>query len=444
MVRESVPEGYKETEVGVIPEDWEVRKLGEFGKFKNGINKSKEDFGFGFPFVNLMNVFGEMGISCDDTLELVSSSNYERKLYNLKKGDVLFVRSSVKPEGVGLTVLIEDDLKDTVYSGFLIRFRDDNYLEEQYKKYVFYNKRFRKEIINSSTVSANTNINQINLKEILIAYPSSKKEQKAIAGVLSDVDELIASMEKLIDKKEKIKQGTMQLLLTGKKRLPGFTGDGICMVRESVPEGYKKTEVGVIPEDWEVGKIGEQELASIDSENLSANTDPLYSFKYISLEDVEQGVLTGFSEMKFMNSPSRARRRIRKGDVLLSTVRPNLKSHFLVNIDFNDLVCSTGFSVIRCNEKQLLSLYLYYHLFYRIIEKQINTLLTGSNYPAINSKNVKSLLFPLPPLPEQQAIAQILSDMDAEIESLQKKRDKYKLIKEGMMDKLLTGKVRLI
>src|SRR5262245_24314385 len=118
--------GYKQTEVGVIPEDWMVQSLGELGHFKNGINKAAEDFGHGFPFINLMDVFGVSKVTASTVaLGLVNSTEAERKMYELKGGDVLFVRSSVKPEGVGLTALIPLDLPNTVFSGFLIRFRDN-------------------------------------------------------------------------------------------------------------------------------------------------------------------------------------------------------------------------------------------------------------------------------------------------------------------------------
>jgi type I restriction enzyme S subunit len=113
--------GYKQTDVGVIPEDWEVKSLGELGHFKNGINKGKQDFGHGFPFVNLMDVFGVPKVSAEANFGLVNSSVAERNLYELRGGDVLFVRSSVKPEGVGLTTLIPEDFPDTVFGGFLIR-----------------------------------------------------------------------------------------------------------------------------------------------------------------------------------------------------------------------------------------------------------------------------------------------------------------------------------
>jgi len=199
--------------------DWEEKKLGEIGEFKNGINKAKEDFGFGQPFVNLLDVFGVPQLFLNSKLGLINSSISERNMYNLLKGDVLFVRSSVKPEGVGLTSLVATNLKDTVYSGFLIRFRDHGKLDFGYKIHCFNEEMFRKNVVNNSTVSANTNINQNSLKELLIKIPPTQEEQRAIAQVLSDMDNEITSLEQKGDKYKSIKQGMMQELLTGKTRL---------------------------------------------------------------------------------------------------------------------------------------------------------------------------------------------------------------------------------
>ncbi|MCX6583346.1 MAG: restriction endonuclease subunit S [Candidatus Aminicenantes bacterium] len=214
------------------------------------------------------------------------------------------------------------------------------------------------------------------------------------------------------------------------------------MVNEtSIPAGYKKTEVGVIPEKWETKKLGE--IAEINTDNLMNNTNANYSFTYVSLEDVQQGLLKNSTKCVFDSAPSRARRKVQKSDVLLGTVRPNLKSHLFIKNDVKDFICSTGFAVIRSNKNEVKAEYIYYHLFGYIIERQINTLLIGSNYPAINCKEIKSLTIPLPPLPEQEAIASGLSDVDALITALDRLIVKKRNIKQGAMQQLLTGQKRL-
>jgi len=211
--------GYKQTEIGVIPEDWNAVPLSDLGQFKNGLNKGKEAFGHGSPFVNLMDVFGVSCIWSIDTLGLVDSNTVEQQTYDLRAGDVIFIRSSVKPSGVGLTAVIEINLPNTVYSGFLIRFRDDGMLDSGFKRHCFYEEGFRKRVIAASSVSANTNINQNNLNRLLLPVPSTKAEQEAIANILSVMDAEIIALETKLTKARHIKQGMMQKLLTGRIRL---------------------------------------------------------------------------------------------------------------------------------------------------------------------------------------------------------------------------------
>jgi type I restriction enzyme, S subunit len=214
-----IKSGYKQTETGAIPVDWEVRALGEIGIFKNGINKDRTAFGHGSPFVNLLDVFGAASISSIDHLGLIASTSFEQNTYDLRRGDVIFIRSSVKPSGVGLTVVVDNYLAGTIYSGFLIRFRDGGFIDAKFKKHCFYEEGFRQRIIGASSVSANTNINQDSLKRVPIILPPMKAEQKAIAEILSDMDADIAALETKLTKARQLKQGMMQELLIGRIRL---------------------------------------------------------------------------------------------------------------------------------------------------------------------------------------------------------------------------------
>ncbi len=199
-------------------EGWIEVELGSIGNFKNGINKSKEDFGFGFPFVNLMDVFGKPMIKGTEVFDLINSNDVERNLYNLKKGDVLFIRSSVKPSGVGLTSVVLNDLQNMVFSGFLIRFRENIGLDIEFKKHCFFNEKFRNELIANSSVSANTNINQDALRKLKLNVPPIA-EQTRIAEILSDMDNEIEQLQQKQSKYKLAKQGMTQQLLTGKIRL---------------------------------------------------------------------------------------------------------------------------------------------------------------------------------------------------------------------------------
>jgi len=206
--------------------------------------------------------------------------------------------------------------------------------------------------------------------------------------------------------------------------------------------GYKQSEVGLIPSDWDLCLVSE--LTNVDPENLSASTDPNFSFNYISLEQVDFGNLIGTSREVFRTAPSRARRVVRHDDVLMSTVRPNLKAHLHFRSQVSDAICSTGFAVLRAKPDAVDPAYIFAHLFASPLNKQIEKTLAGSNYPAINSRDVRELKIPCPPtLREQGIIAQALSDVDALLATLDQVISKKRDLKQAVMQQLLTGKTRL-
>ena len=204
---------------------------------------------------------------------------------------------------------------------------------------------------------------------------------------------------------------------------------------------YKQTELGLIPEDWELKKLGK--VGEIDKKSLNSNTDKEYEFDYISLSDVDSDQFSiKTSKQKFKNAPSRARRIVKKGDVLLSTVRPNLEGFTIIRDEVKDLIASTGFAVIT-SKNELHNEYLFNFLFSNIIKRQFHKLLVGSNYPAINSSDVKNLKIPVPPLPEQKKIADCLSTWDVAIEKQNALINALTDRKKALMQQLLTGKKRL-
>ena len=257
-------------------------------------------------------------------------------------------------------------------------------------------------------------------------------EQEAIAGVLECWDRGIRTVENKIEKKRRIKKGLMQRLLSGKKRLPGF-GNSLAT---------KERKESKVPEGWKQVKLGD--VASVNESSLGQNTEEDYEFYYVDLACVNNGTtLLPTKKIKFKNAPSRARRKFKKSDVLMATVRPNLLGHCYVDFDSVDKVCSTGFAVISERQGMLDNRFFYAHLFGEKLNTDIQNLLTGSNYPAINSSDVENLSFPLPPLKEQKAIAEVLGAADREIEALERKLDKWRDQKKYLLNNLVTGTIRL-
>ena len=210
-------------------DDWEERKLGEIGSFKNGMNFGKDAMGHGSPFVNLQNIFGK-NIVDDTTLELAESTEKQKVEYSLIKGDVLFIRSSVKPSGVGEAALVDSNLPDTTYSGFIIRFRPKIDIDNNFKRFAFGTKYVRNQIMARATSSANTNINQDSLSLIQVGLPNLKEQEK-IGSFFKQLDATIALHQRKLDLLKEQKKGFLQKMFpkNGEKvpelRFAGFADD---------------------------------------------------------------------------------------------------------------------------------------------------------------------------------------------------------------------------
>ena len=416
---EEVPVGYKRTEVGVIPEEWDVKTLRTvLRRGYLGGNYPNQDAENSRPLIKMGNVGrGNFDVS---TLEYIPEQVSADPSHLLKHGDVLFnTRNTL--DLVGKVAIWRAELPIAYYNSNLMRldFDPEVIASNSYMNYALNSDR---SIIALRTLATGTTsvaaIYTRDLLQLAVIVPP-KHEQRAIAEALSDVDGLLAALGALIAKKRAVKQAAMQQLLTGESRLPGFSGT------------------------WETKRIGD--ISDVDPENLPSGTNPGFTFNYISLEQVDAGRLLGYSEERFRTAPSRARRVLRYGDVLMSTVRPGLMAHLLYREQIPNAVCSTGFAVLRAKIHLSDPGFLFFHLLGHVVNKQIEKTLAGSNYPAINGRDVRLLEITCPPqIYEQRAIAAVLSDMDAEIAALERRRDKAHVVKQGMMQQLLTGKVRLL
>ena len=191
-----------------------------------------------------------------------------------------------------------------------------------------------------------------------------------------------------------------------------------------------------VPEGWEEKTL--DAMVSVDGESLKGNTDPNFSFKYIDISCVSTGAVKPPTEqIMFKDAPSRAKRIVRRNDVLVATVRPNLKAFAHFDYEGDGWVASTGFAVLRHNEKSN-SRFIYNTMLSDDVSKQIDRLVAGSNYPAINSSDIKELTLLSPPLNEQKKIASILTSVDEVIETTQKQIDKLQDLKKATMNELLT------
>lgn len=386
-----IPQGYKQTEIGVIPEDWEVCSIGDKLKIRHGKSqKSIEVEGGLYP---ILATGGQIGTT-------------NTALY--RKPSILIGRKGTidRPQFIDtpfwtVDTLFYSELCDEVDGKFL------------YNKFCMVDWRSYNEASGVPSLNAST------IENVLISIPTRKPEQTAIATALSDVDALISGLESLIAKKQAIKTATMQQLLTGKTRLPQFAHHP-----DGTAKGYKQTELGLIPEDWGVRNLGD-------------------------LLEYEQPTKYLVSHAKFLNEGSYPVLTAGKSFVLGYTNETNGIFTDLPVIIFDDFTTDSKFvnfpfkaksSAMKMlkprNKKTPLS------LIYNLLNS-VDYLVGDHKRHWIGEFQFLNVAMPSD-YEEQTAIAQILSDMDEEIQALETRLNKTKQIKHGMMQVLLTGKVRLV
>lgn len=276
-------------------------------------------------------------------------------------------------------------------------------------------------VVDCITGSAQPQITRASLLPVELNLPPLKEQQR-IAEILVSVDASIQATQAVIDQAERVKRGLMEELLTG-----GLGSEAIAS--------------GEVPKGWEQETVGE--IATLNDESLSSRTPVDYEFRYISIDDVKTNVIMGWSLIVFADAPSRARRIARSGDILISTVRPYLKAFACVGQNDKDLVASTGFVVLRAG-KRVCGDYLYQLILSDAFVEHLKELMTGSNYPAVKPKDVASFAINLPPILDQHRIAEILSSIDEFIAKQRAIIEQQTRTKKGLMDDLLTGRVRTV
>lgn len=432
---------FKQTEVGKIPWDWEVKEFKNVATLINGRAYSQfELLDRGKYRVLRVGNFGTNDSWYYSNLEL------PEKMY-CENGDLLYCWSCT----YGAYIWNQEK---TIYHYHIWKIANLK-AEKKYLQYILNNDVAQQ--MNSSNGSTMAHITKGFLENRLFAFPPTKEEQQRIAKALSDVDSLISNLEKLIAKKKNIKQGAMQQLLTGRKRLPGFAPS--CHPERSTKcavEGsshFKMTELGPIPSDWEMKPFGD--LFEILPNNTLSRAE--LNAENGCYKNVHYGdVLVKFQEwidcsktaLPFINSNAKFNHlTLQDGDVIIADTAEDEtvgKSTEVVNTRNVKIVSGLHTIPIRPKVK-FASKWLGYYINSVCWHNQILPYITGTKVSAISKAAVAQTKFFYPAkIEEQTAIANVLSDMDSEIQTLETKLAKYRKLKTGMMQQLLTGKIRLV
>lgn len=412
--------GYKMTEVGVIPEDWEVKNVSESCLIKarigwQGLKKSEY-----MPSGDYLLITGtdfDNGQVNWKSCAYVSKARYEQDSnIKIRPQDILISKDGTIGKVAYLGMIPK---AGTLNSGIFVIRANDRKIDQVFLSKIFmsfYFEEFLNRLVAGSTIN---HLYQKDFVKFCFPLPNSE-EQVAIAAALSDVDSLISVLTKKIEKKKTIRQGLVQQLLTGKKRLPGFCGDWVKKKVSSVSDILRGGSPRPI-ENYIVksGGVNWIKIGDVDS-----------SAKYIFRTN-EQIIESGIQYSRFVHS----------GDLLLSNSMSFGRPYILKT----EGCIHDGWLVIQNYDKYFDKEFLYYLLGSDEVLKQYKSLAAGSSVLNLNKDIVGKVVLYFPPsISEQTAIANILSDCDSEIAALEEKRDKYKEIKQGMMQQLLTGKIRLI
>lgn len=423
MSEVKIPEGYKQTEVGVIPEDWKLLTIGDVASFSGGSQPPRSTFIFSPrpSYIRLIQIRD------------YKTSNFEtyipEHLANKKCKNTDIMIGRYGPPIFQILRGIEG-----AYNVALIKATPSNDIQREYLYYFLKTEKlFQLMELLSRRSSGQTGVELPALKAYPIPLPP-KSEQTAIATALSDVDNLIQSLEKLIAKKEVIKTGTMQQLITGKTRLPEF-----ATCDDGNPKGFKQTELGRIPEDWEVVRIIDNHIIA------TGNTPPTNDqrnykgkFLFVSPADLGTNKLIHNTQKKLSLKGFKLARKFPKGSTLFTCIGSTIGKTGLATCE---LTSNQQINAVFPNEIDDFE-FTYYALTHH--SKRIKNKASEQAVPLINKTEFGQFEYMQPnELKEQTAIATILSDMDTEIQALQQRLEKTKDIKQGMMQQLLTGKVRL-
>jgi type I restriction enzyme S subunit len=421
----AVRPGHERTEIRVIPGDWQISPLSDLMNFQNGFNADKGAYGTGLPFVNVLEVIARTHLRSRDIVGRVEVPSRAVPHYVVEYGDLLFNRTSETDEELGLASVYVGDER-VIFGGFVIRGRPRNRrLQATFAGYGLRASGIRKQIIARGQGAIRANIGQADLRAVLIPVPP-RAEQEAIAKALSDADALIECLEKLIAKKRQIKQGAMQELLTGRKRLPGFSGQW---------------------DIWRLGDIGEVTGAGVDKKTRPGEM-PVRLVNYLDVyrrDFLYSNDLTQIVSAK----PEKVRRcAVRRGDVFFTPTSelPGDIAHSAVAMeDIPDGVYSYHLVRLRLRVDWDLT-FRAYAFKTRIFYDAADSLCEGSGTRyVITLPRFRSMTVAVPPTAsEQAAIATVLSDMDAEISALESKLAKARQIRRGMMQELLSGRIRLV
>jgi type I restriction enzyme, S subunit len=419
--QEAVPRGFRQTEIGLIPEDWEVVAFSGMGRVITGpfgtlLSASEYVDQDGVPMISVGEI-REGYISIHDSTPRIPVE-VQRRLpqYILRAGDIVFGRKG----SVDRSSLIGEKEAGWFLGSDGIALRPGGNVSVEYLAQQCQSKPIQAWLLQHCTGTTMLTLNHDVLNRLLIPLPPLA-EQEAIAGALSDADGAIRAVERALAKQRAVKQAALHALLTPTTRLPGFSGD------------------------WETKTLGELGtfLKGSGVRKDEAQSGSIPCVRYGELYTDHHDVIRAFRSRISSGVASKATR-LRYGDILFAG-SGETKEEIGKSVAFAEKIeAFAGGDIVILRVYDAEPVFLGYAPNMPAIQRQKASKGQGDAVVHISSAALATISISLPPLPEQRAIAAVLSDMDAAIAAQEARRDKLKAVKQGMMQTLLTGKVRLV
>ena len=411
-----VKPGYKQTEIGVIPEDWEVKQLKDFADFIGGGTPAKENDEYwngDIPWISSsdihVNNIHEINIS-----RFITEKAIQESATQLCPANTLLIVSRV---GVGKVAITHSEICTSQdFTNVVLRENNVEYVALALQPL----------LLSMAIVSQGTSIKGITtdeVKKIAIAIPPLE-EQKRISGAIHNISNLIWSLEEQISKKKAIKQGALQELLTGKKRLPGFSNK------------------------WEIKTLRELSTEMVDGPfGSDLKTEHYTADRQVRIIQLSNIGESGWNDANtkyttFAHAAELSRCVVQPGSVLIAKMMPAGRAIICPDSEKGYILGSDVVKVIPNSSVD--SRYLVYATKSQFYLDQIADDTQGSTRARTSVSKLRKTGILFPSKEEQIAIATVLYNMDSEIEALEQKLAKYRQVKQGMMQKLLTGKIRLV
>ena len=421
MRSKNIPQGYKQTELGIIPEDWEVKSFSQIFDMYPNNTYPRDCMNDSCGVVRNIH-YGDVLIKYPTIVDAEKcaipylNEGVKIKLQKLVQSGDIIIADTAEDETVGKCVEIKNVGDNKIVAGLHTFFcRPTAPFAAGWLGYYINSTNYHNQLIPYITGIKVSSISRTSIQETKLLVPPIA-EQRAIAEALSDVDGLIAALDKQIAKKRLLKQGAMQQLLTGKKRLPGFTDKWVNVQIKQLGK-------------WSKGQPFSKDKINRDGKNPCIHYGELFSYGEVietikSNTDIKPYVKSSGKDVLF---PASDVTPIGLGRCSALNVKNVLLGGDIIILELTKDCPAYISYVVNLNKQQ-------------IIDR-----VTGTTVKHINSNLLGEIKINISTdIKEQQAIATILSDMDKEIADLEAQRDKYRLLKSGMMQKLLTGQIRLV